>query len=67
MEKIGKKKPVSSNRSPATWDSASRDMLVRDPTSSMMSVRRLLLEFAQLVVSIEPGDVLSRYEDTYRS
>ena len=33
----------------------------------MMSVRRLLLEFAQLVVSIEPGDVLSRYEDTYRS
>jgi hypothetical protein len=32
MEKVGRKVPVDSNRSPAAWDMASRDLFVNDPT-----------------------------------
>lgn len=65
MEKPGTKRPVTSSRSPAGWDPPNRDLLIGDPTSSMISVRSLLKQFEDTISSIARTDILRRHEDSY--
>jgi hypothetical protein len=66
MEKAGKKAPVASNRSPAGWDVANRDLLINDPDASPdVSVRFILLEFDRVFSSITRNDVLCGHEESY--
>lgn len=66
MEKVGKRAPVTSNRSPSGWDVANRDLLVNDPESTPdVSARFVLLEFERVFSSITKEDVLARHEDSY--
>lgn len=68
MEKAGKKKPVTSNRSPAGWDVAKRDLLVNDPEETHnISARSILAEFDRVLSSIAAHDVLARHEESYSS
>lgn len=66
MEKSGKKKPVTSNRSPTGWDIANRDLLVNDPEESQaISARSILAEFDRVFSSVTKHDVLARHEESY--
>jgi len=66
MEKAGKKEPVSSNRSPAGWDVANRDLLVNDPEEARdISARSILAEFDRVFSSMTKNDVLARHEESY--
>ena len=65
MEPPGKRRAVTSGRSPEEWDVPNRDLLVGDPTGQMISARHLLKRFDDVVSSIEPGDILCRHEDSY--
>lgn len=66
MEKPGKRAPVSSNRSPAGWDVANRDLLVNDPEESPdISARWVMSEFDRVFSSIAESDVLAHHEKTY--
>lgn len=66
MEKAGRKVTVSSDRSPAGWDVANRDLLVGDPTSTPdISARSVLQEFDRVFSSITKDDVLRRHEESY--
>ncbi len=65
MEKLGKKHPVSSNRSPADWDIQTRDLFIGDPLDQTTSARSLLVEFEHVFVSLTKEDVLARHEESY--
>jgi hypothetical protein len=66
MEKPGKKAPVTSNRSPAGWDVASRDLLVSDPESKPdVSARFILKEFSRVFSAMMPDDVLALHDTSY--
>lgn len=66
MEKPGKKEPVTSNRSPAGWSSATRDLLINDPEATPdISARSLLVEFDRVFSSMTKDDILARHEDSY--
>lgn len=65
MEKPGQKIPVSSDRSPAGWDSANRDIFVNDPDETVASARSILTEFDRVISSISKDDVLGRHEQAY--
>ncbi len=66
MEKAGQKVPVTSNRSPAGWDVANRDLLVNDPeTEPSVSARFVLAKFESVFSSITKDDVLGRHEESY--
>ncbi|MEN6577983.1 MAG: hypothetical protein ABFD90_16695, partial [Phycisphaerales bacterium] len=66
MEKPGKKIPVPSDRSPAGWDSANRDLFVGDPTAPPdTSARFVLREFDRVLSSIAKDDVLRPHEESY--
>lgn len=66
MEKAGKKEPVSSDRSPAGWDVANRDLLVNDPEEAQdISARFILAEFDRVFSSMTKEDVLARHEESY--
>lgn len=68
MERVGKKEPVPSNRSPAGWDVANRDLLVNDPTDEQdISARSILAEFDRVFSSMTKHDVLARHEESYSS
>jgi|CXWL01.1.fsa_nt_gi hypothetical protein len=68
MEKAGKKEPVTSNRSPAGWDVANRDLLVNDPEETQdISARSILAEFDRVFSSMTKDDVLARHEQSYSS
>lgn len=68
MEKAGKKEPVTSDRSPAGWDVANRDLLVNDPEETQdISARFILTEFERVFSSITKHDVLARHEEAYSS
>jgi hypothetical protein len=68
MEKAGRKAPVTSNRSPAGWDIANRDVFVNDPESaSDISARFILMEFDRVFSAITKDDVLGRHEESYSS
>jgi hypothetical protein len=66
MEAPGKKRPIPSNRSPATWNQAHRDLLIGDPTTSMISARHLVTRFEVVITGITPADIVARHEDSYR-
>jgi hypothetical protein len=66
MEVPGKRKPVTSNRSPAVWDLPNRDLLIGDSTTEMISTRGLLKQFENVISSITPADILSRHEESYK-
>jgi hypothetical protein len=65
MERPRKREPVPSDRSPADWDHAGRDLFVGDPTSLRMSARQLVSEFRELVASIKPADIVKRHEESF--
>jgi hypothetical protein len=65
MEAVGKKRPVPSNRSPANWNQADRDLLIGDPTTAMVSARHLVTRFEAVVTGITPADIVARHEDSY--
>jgi hypothetical protein len=66
MEKPGKRAAVTSNRSPAGWDVASRDLFVNDPEKGPdVSARWILSEFDRVFSSITKSDVLANHEATY--
>jgi hypothetical protein len=66
MEKPGINSPVTSDRSPAGWNVAYRDLLVNDPDSTDdVFARELLAEFDRVFSSIKASDILSRHEDAY--
>ena len=66
MEKPGKRIPVTSNRSPAGWDVANRDLLVNDPEAVPdVSARFILAEFGRAFSSITKDDVLGHHEASY--
>lgn len=65
MEQPGKDLPVTSNRSPSSWDLPSRDLLIGDPTTQIISARGLLKRFKSVVSSVVPEDILGRHEDAY--
>jgi hypothetical protein len=63
MEKLGNKREVvTSNRSPAGWDIANRDLLVNDPEDSQdISARRIMSEFDRVFSSITESDILAHH------
>lgn len=66
MEKAGKKEPVTSNRSPAGWDAANRDLLLNDPEEAQdISARFILAKFERVFASMTKDDVLARHEESY--
>lgn len=65
MEQLGKRVPITSNRSPGVWDLSNRDLLIGDPTKEMISARWLVKRFGEVITSITPGDILGRHEDSY--
>ncbi len=66
MEKPGKKKPVTSNRSPMGWDVPKRDLSVNDPEEQPhISARFLLAEFDHVFSSLMKQDVLATHEESY--
>jgi hypothetical protein len=66
MEKPGEKIPVNSNRSPAGWDMANRDLLVNAPEEQPdISARFLLAEFDRVFSSLTKQDVLLAHEKSY--
>jgi len=65
MEKPRTSTPVNSNRSPAGWDVARRDLLIGDPESKDVFARTLLAEFDRVFSSIKGNDVVARHEDAY--
>ncbi|GFO57573.1 hypothetical protein GMSM_45800 [Geomonas sp. Red276] len=65
MEKAGKNAPVTSNRSPAGWDIANRDLFVNDPESANVSARFLLKEFDRAFSAITQEDVLGCHEESF--
>ncbi len=66
MEKLGKKEAVTSNRSPAGWNMANRDLLVNDPEDSQdISARRILSEFDRVFSSITESDILAHHTKAY--
>lgn len=66
MEKRGVRSPVSSDRSPAGLDPSGRDLLIGDPTRpTMVSARRLLARFAEVMSAIGASDVVARHEESY--
>jgi len=68
MEKPGKRKPVTSYRSPAGWDIKKRDLFVNDPEEQQdISARALLSEFERVLLGIGKQDVLARHEESYSS
>lgn len=68
MEKAGKKGPVTSNRSPAGWDVAKRDLLVNAPDETPdISARFILAEFDRAFLHMTKHDVLARHEESYSS
>ena len=68
MEKPGKKEPVTSNRSPAGWNPAARDLFVNDPEQEPnVSARLLLAEFNRVFSSLTKDDVIAHHEESYRA
>lgn len=66
MEKVGKRKPVNSNRSPSGWDVSTRDLLVSDTDEKPdISARFMLAEFDRVFSSMTKYDVLARHEESY--
>jgi hypothetical protein len=66
MEKLGRKVPVTSNRSPSGWDAQNHDLLLNDPEESKaISARHVLAEFDRVFCSITKADVLSTHEMSY--
>ena len=66
MEKRGKKIPVSSDRSPASFDYEAKDLLIGDPEDEdMISGRLLLQQFEDFIAEIMPEDIIQRHEDSY--
>jgi hypothetical protein len=66
MEKLGKKIPVTSNRSPSGWDIGRRDLFVNDPDEDHdISARWILSEFDRVLSSLTKDDVLSHHEVSY--
>jgi hypothetical protein len=66
MEKAGERVSVTSNRSPAGWDVANRDLLINDPDARPdVSARLVLLEFDRVFSSITKNDVLCRHKESY--
>jgi hypothetical protein len=66
MEKPGKKEPVTSNRSPAGWNPAARDLFVNDPEQEPnVSARFLLAEFDRVVSSLTKDDVIAHHGESY--
>jgi hypothetical protein len=65
--RLGRKtaRPVTSNRSPADWNEADRDLLIGDPTTSMISARHLVTRFEVVITGITPADIVARHEDSY--
>lgn len=56
--------PVPSDREPDLWDDARNDLLVGDPAAPV-SARHLLAEYARVLASLTPDDVLMRHEDSF--
>jgi hypothetical protein len=66
MEKQGKKEAVTSNRSPAGWDIANRDLLVNDPEDRQdISARWIMSEFDRVFSSITEHDVVAHHTRAY--
>ena len=66
MEKLGRKVPVTSTRSPSGWDVQNHDLLLNDPEESeAISARHVLAEFDRVFCSITKADVLSTHEMSY--
>lgn len=66
MEKRGRRRPVSSNRSPDGLDPQNKDLLIGDPeVSPMISARALLKQFNEVFASIFRDDVLKGHETEY--
>lgn len=66
MEPAGSSVPFPSNRSPAAWDPANRDIrLWSYSQGEMVSLRELLRLFDETLSSIEVADVLRSHEDSY--
>ena len=63
LETPGRRRPVTSNRSSGGWDLPSRDLLIEASTIRMISARRLLTRFEDIVSGITTADVLARHED----
>ncbi len=66
MEKAGKPKPVSSNRSPAGWDLKNKDLLVNDPEEQNISARVLISQYKRTLLELNNGDIVKRHEESYK-
>ena len=65
MEAPGRKRPIPSNRSPVDWNQANRDLLIGDPTTTLISARHLVTRFESVITGITPSDIVARHEDSY--
>jgi hypothetical protein len=66
MEKLGKKVPVTSDRSPCGWDIENRDLLIGDPERTPdVSARFIIKKFERVFSSFKRDDVIGRHETSY--
>ena len=66
MERMGKREPISSSRSPSGWSNKSKDILLfRSNPDDYLSGRAILDEFDDVFSSITKNDVLLSHEESY--
>ena len=56
--------PVRSDRAPEVWADEHRDILIGDP-ADLVSARRLLAMYAQVLAALTAEDILMKHEDSY--
>jgi len=55
---------VRSDRAPEVWADEHRDILIGDP-ADLVSARRLLAMYAQVLAALTAEDILMKHEDSY--
>lgn len=66
MEKRGKNIPVTSNRSPNGFDLKKKDLLIGDPDDDLLSARKILQQYDEVMGSINRKDILKHHEESYK-
>jgi hypothetical protein len=68
MERMGKKQPMNSNRSPSGWDVQGKDLLIfKSESDCYMSARFILGQVDDIFSSFTKEDVLKKHEESYQS
>ena len=66
MEKRRKAEPVTSNRSPFSFDFENKDILVGDPDTAI-SARHILNLYASVIATLSIDDVQKAHEESYKN